>query len=295
VSLLTVLASLLVVVQLVFLLGVGMLLVLRRERAAFGRGGAEQGRRPLDDLAASRHWWRRAEAARRSGDVARLGDRELLNRLLDDPHPAVQSAATASLAPIVDAGLVARLLERLPERPMAIRLQQFALLRHALPLSEAALLERLVPDAPSRRLKSWIALVETMGSPALFARVASLHSHPDPLIRLSVARALKRHRHPEAEEMLLIALHDHDWRVRAVAARSLGRHGNASAVPRLAAGLRDVRWWVRFRCGLALAQLGVHGRAALDDARRDVDRYAGEMATMIGGLSPDSVIELSEG
>ncbi|NUR33322.1 MAG: HEAT repeat domain-containing protein [Gemmatimonadaceae bacterium] len=281
--------------QVALLLGFATLLLLRRERSAIGARGGEPGRRPLDDLAASRHWWRRAEAARRSGDVARLGDRELLNRLLDDPHPAVQSAATASLAPLVDARLVGMLLDRLPERPMAIRLQQFGLLRDALPLTAATLMERLTLDAPPRRLKSWIALVETLGSPELLARVAALHSHPEPLIRLSVARALRHYRHPEAEEMLLIALHDHDWRVRAVAARSLGRHGNVSAVPRLAAGLRDVRWWVRFRCGLALAQLGAAGRGALDDARRDVDRYAGEMATMIAGLSPDSVIELSEG
>jgi hypothetical protein len=295
VSLLTLVVGLLAAAQAVFLLAFAGLLLLRRERAAFNRRGADHGGRPLEDLAASRHWWRRVEAARRSGDVARLGDRELLNRLLDDPHPAVQSAATASLAPLVDAGIVAQLLERLPERPMAIRLQQFGLLREALPLTERALLERLTADASPRRLKSWITLVEMIGTPELFGRVASLHSHPDPLIRLSVARALKRHRHPEAEEVLLIALHDHDWRVRAVAARSLGRHGNASAVPRLAAGLRDVRWWVRFRCGLALAQLGAHGRDALDEARRDADRYAGEMATMIGGLSPDSVIELAEG
>ena len=95
--------------------------------------------------------------------------------------------------------------------------------------------------------------------------------------------------------MLLIALRDHDWRVRAVAARSLGAIGNASAVPRLAGGLRDVRWWVRFRCGLALAQLGDDGRRALDDARRDADRYAGEMATMISGLSTASVTELADG
>jgi HEAT repeat protein len=295
VTLLTVVAVVIAVAQTAMLLGLATLLLLRRERAAFGRGRSEHAHRSLDDLAGSRSWWRRAEAARRSGDVARLGDRELLNRLLDDPHPAVQSAATASLAPLVDAVLVGRLLDRLPERPMAIRLQQFGLLRDTLPLTVPALLERLTPDAPPRRLKSWIALVEKLGSPELFARVASLHSHPEPLIRLSVARALRHYRHPEAEEMLLIALHDHDWRVRAVAARSLGRHGNTSAVPRLAAGLRDVRWWVRFRCGLALAQLGAQGRVALDDARRDVDRYAGEMATMIGGLSPDSVIELSEG
>ena len=289
--------AVLAVAQVIFLLAFAALLLVRRDRAVLRVAKLRSSRasRPLDDLASSPHWWRRAEAARLSGDIARLGDRELLHTLLDDSHPAVQSAATASLASVVDGETVGRLLDRLPERPMAVRLQQFQLLRDALPLTAPALLERVTADASPRRLKSWIALIESIGSAELFARVGSLHSHPDPLIRLSVARALKRHRHPEAEEILLIALHDHDWRVRAVAARSLGTQGNASAVPRLVTGLRDVRWWVRFRCGLALAQLGASGREALRDAGRDTDRYAGEMATMVGGLSPDSVLELADG
>jgi HEAT repeat protein len=295
VSVLRLVAGLLVALQLLFILGYVVLLMVRRDRAAARQRAATHGSHPLENLASSRYWWRRAEAARLSGGVARLGDRELVRHLLEDSHPAVQSAATASLAPLVDDGLVAQLLDRLPERPMAVRLQQFRLLQDALPLTIPALLVRLKADASPRRLKSWIALAETIGSPELFARVGALHSHPDPLIRLSVARALKRHRDPESEEVLLIALHDHDWRVRAVAARSLGTLGNVAAVPRLAAGMRDVRWWVRFRCGLALAQLGAQGRQALDDARRDTDRYAGEMATMIGGLSADSVQELAEG
>ena len=293
-TLLALLVLLLVAAHAVLLLGIAMLVVVRRDRAALRRAGVS-GARPIDELAASPYWWRRVEAARLSGDIARLGDRELLQRLLDDRHPAVQSAATASLMPLVDAATVGWLLDRLPERPMAVRLQQFRLLANAMELTVPALLQRLAPEASSRRLKAWITLVETIGSAELFSQVATLHSHPDPLIRLSVARALKRHRDPETEEMLLIALHDHDWRVRAVAARSLGTRGNAAAVPRLAAGLRDVRWWVRFRCGLALAQLGDQGRGALDEASRDVDRYAGEMAMMVGGLSPDSVMELSDG
>ncbi len=286
------LVALLLALQAAFVAGLVVLLVMRRERAALRRAAPTM---PIEDLARSSRWWRRVAAARPSGGIARLGDRELLYRLLDDPHPAVQSAATASLAPLVDVAIAEYLLDRLPERSMLVRLQQFRLLQSALPLVTAPLLRRLAPDASPRRLKSWIAFVETAGSAELLSHVATLHSHPDPLIRLSIARALKRHRGPETEEILLIALHDHDWRVRAVAARSLGTQGNPAAVTRLAAGLRDVRWWVRFRCGLALAQLGSPGRNALEEAGRDTDRYAGEMAMMIGGLSPDSVMELAEG
>jgi HEAT repeat protein len=295
VTLLALVLTVMVAAQVAFLLGFVTLVQVRRDRAASRGEGAPAPSRSLDDLAASPHWWRRTQAARLAGDVARLGDRELLNRLLDDPHPAVQSAATAGVAPLSDPGLVGRLLDRLPERPMLVRLQQFDILKKSLPVTMPALRQRLAPDASPRRLKSWIALSEWIGNAELFTHVATLHSHADPLIRLSVARALKRHDTPEAAEILLIALHDHDWRVRAVAARSLGTLGHASAVPRLAAGMRDVRWWVRFRCGLALARLGNEGRAALGAAQRDVDRYAGEMATMIGGLSPDSVLELAEG
>ena len=282
-------------VHVAFLLALTRLWSVRRERATFRGERQAPVTASLDDLAVSPHWWKRAEAARRSGAIARLGDAELRSRLLDDPHPAVQSVATSSLVPMTEPAVVGQLLDGLPERPMLVRLQQIRLLRDVLPLATPALLKRLTPDSSPRRLKSWITLAEALGTVDLLAGVAALHSHPDPLIRLSVARALKRHRHPDAEEVLLIALHDHDWRVRAVAARSLGTLGNPSAVPRLAAGLRDVRWWVRFRCGLALAQLGPAGREALDEAARDTDRYAGEMATMIAGLSPDSITELAEG
>lgn len=281
--------------QVAFFCGYVALRIADRDRATARRGGVNRAAGPVDDLARSPRWWRRADAARRAGDIARLGDRELLYTLLEDAHAAVQSEATSSLESLIDAGAVGHLLDRLPERAMAVRLQQHALLARTLPLTTSALLQRLSPDASPRRLKSWIALVESLASPVLFARVATLHSHPDPLIRLSVARVLRRHRDPDAEEMLLIALYDHDWRVRAVAARSLGALGNASAVPRLAGGLRDVRWWVRFRCGLALAQLGDEGRRALADACRGADRYAGEMATMISGLSAASVTELADG
>jgi HEAT repeat protein len=297
-SILGVVSTAVAIVEGAFLLAYVALLVIRRDRAAIpsdGVTGAPRRSRPLDTLAASPHWWRRAEAARMSGDLARLGDRALLHRLLDDPHPAVQSAATGSLSTVIDRETVAYLLDHLAERPMAVRLLQFQLLKGALPLTTSALMQRLTADAAPRRLKGWIALIESVGTPELFARVRELHGHPDPLIRLSVARALKRYPHPETQEVLLIALHDQDWRVRAVAARSLGVLGNAAAVPRLMAGLRDVRWWVRFRCGLALAQSGGAGRAALEQAARDTDRYAGEMATMIGGLSSETVSELAQG
>ncbi len=246
------------------------------------------------EQATAAQWWRRRDAARLLALVGSERDRVLLQRLLDDGHPAVQAGAASALPYVADRGVIEYVLDGLSERPMAVRLHQFAMLEATLRLTLPALLERLTLDAPPRRLKTWIMFAETVGSPELLERVSILHDHSDPLIRLSVARALKRYNDPGAEEVLLISLRDPDWRVRAVAARSLGVVGNAAAVPRLAAGLRDVRWRVRFRCALALAQLGDEGHAALRESRRDTDRFAAEMATMIVALSPDSVRELAE-
>jgi HEAT repeat protein len=244
--------------------------------------------------ASSRAWPRRRDAARLLAVVGTDRDRVLLQQLLDDAHPSVQGAATSCLPSVADRGVVAYVLDGLPERSMVVRLHQFSMLEETLRLTLPLLLERLAADAPPRMLKTWISLAETIGSVELLERVGTLHNHPDPLIRLSVARALRRYSHPDAEEVLLISLRDPDWRVRAVAARSLGALGDSSAVPRLAAGMRDVRWRVRFRCALALAQLGDEGRAALRESRLDTDRFAAEMATMISALSADSVAELAD-
>src|SRR5688572_21650538 len=102
--------TVLAVVHVAFAAALVRLWSVRRERATFRGERQSPVTAALDDLAVSPHWWQRAEAARRSGDIARLGDSELRNRLLDDPHPAVQSAATSSLVPLVDSVLVGRLL-----------------------------------------------------------------------------------------------------------------------------------------------------------------------------------------
>jgi HEAT repeat protein len=285
----------LLVAQGVFLLGIVVLFLVRRDRAAYHAESAAVVASHVSVLTRSRRWWRRAAAARRLAADATPGARASLRVLLEDPHPAVQAAATTSLARRLDRDDVTYFLDRLADRPMAIRLHQHRALMDALPLTTPALLERLTADVSPRRLKSWIALAEAIGSAELLERVGTLHNHPDALIRLSVARALRKLAQPLAEEVLLISLRDPDWRVRAVAARSLGVLDNSAAVPRLAAGMHDVRWWVRFRSGLALAQLGEDGRGALADAQHGTDRYAGEMATMIDGLSADSISELSAG
>ena len=244
--------------------------------------------------ARSRRWWRRLDAARLLAIVGTPRDRALLHRLLEDSHPAVHGLAAASISVVADLDAVALLLERLPERSPVVRLYQFSMLRETWWLTTPALLERLVPDADVAHLETWINLAETIATADLLERVCALHRHPAAGVRLAVARAVKRYFHPAAAEALLTLLSDDDWRVRAIAARSLGTLGDEHAVPPIARALRDKSWWVRFRAGLALAQLGERGRAALREVRMGDDRYAAEMATMVSGLSPGSVVELAE-
>jgi HEAT repeat protein len=245
--------------------------------------------------ARSRRWWRRLEAARLLGVIGGPGDHALLRALLRDQHPAVQSVAAASLPRVTDYDSVAYTLDVLPERALAVRLYQSSMLRDTHWHTQPALLQRLRPDAAPRDLEVWIALAETIGSFRLLQRVLELHDHPEPSVRIAVARALRKFYHPGTPPVLRLMLADDDWRVRAQAARGLATLVDAASVEPLERAMVDRHWWVRFRAALALAQLGERGRAALRRARMGPDRYASEMAAMVSGLSSGSIVELSEG
>jgi HEAT repeat protein len=238
-------------------------------------------------------WWRRLEAARLLAVVAAPRDRLTVRRLIADRHPAVQAAATNCLSRLDDEGLVADVVQRMPERSPAVRLFQAEVLRSVWRLAARPLLRRLQAREPARRLEVWIQLAEAIGEPQCLAATAALHRHSDPGIRASVARALRRFPHATAAAALVERVADPEWRVRAEAVRSLGAVAGVDAVPRLAAALSDRAWAVRLRAGVALAELGTAGRKALEAAasRRD-DPYARDMAIMVGALSDGTVAEL---
>jgi hypothetical protein len=246
------------------------------------------------DRARSRFWWRRLEAARFLSLVAGVGDRTLLRRLLSDPHPAVQAAATRCLARISDPGLVAHVLERLPDRGAVVRLFQAEVLRDVLRHAVPDLLRRLRPDAPAAKLEVWVTIAEVLGDPQGLAAVVPLQGHPDATVRLAVARALGHYFHPDASAALSRLIADTDWRVRVQAARALGAIGGAADVPCLVSAMSDRVWWVRYRAALALAQLGDAGRRALRDVDQLRDPYAREMAAMVEGLPQSALAELAE-
>lgn len=243
----------------------------------------------------SRHWWKRLEAARLLGIVGTPRHRDLVRRLLDDRHPAVQVAATTALPRTADLDAVSLALDRLPERGAVVRLYQFGVLRATHLFTVPALLDRLRADAPAAHLEVWIGLAEAIAEPSLMGRVMTLAAHPDAMVRVAVARGLRGWFHPDAAHLLRQLLADGDWRVRAQAARGLGNLADIGSAELLARALTDASWWVRFRAGLALAQLGERGRALLRDTRAGSDRYAADMAALVSGLSRGSVVELSEG
>jgi HEAT repeat protein len=250
-------------------------------------------RRILND-GFSRFWWNRLDAARLLAVVGGMRDRGLLLKLLEDEHPAVQAAASASLTRIGDYALDEHVLDTLHKRSPIVRVFQVRVLRETWRHTVPALVKRLTPMAPVAKLAAWIDLAESLGDAQCLASLLAFKHHPVPHVRIATARALRRYMHPDCAAILREMILDDDWRVRAQAARALGSVGASEAVPELTSALGDQSWWVRFRAALALAQLGDAGRSVLRAARELPDRYAGDMAAMVIGLSDGALVELAE-
>ena len=250
-------------------------------------------RRVLDD-GTSRFWWHRLDAARLMSVVGSMRDRGLLLRLLEDEHPAVQAAASATLTRLGDYALVEHLLDTLHKRSPIVRTFQVRVLRETWRHTAPALVKRLTPIAPVAKLPAWIELAENLADSHCLAALLAFKSHPVAQVRVATARALRRYIHPDCAATLRHMILEEDWRVRAQAARSLGAVGASDAVPELTRALADRSWWVRFRAALALAQLGEPGRSVLRAARELPDRYARDMAAMVIGLSDGALVELAE-
>jgi HEAT repeat protein len=99
-------------------------------------------------------------------------------------------------------------------------------------------------------------------------------------VRAEVIRSLGIMGHPASKSIVLAALDDPGWEIRAQAAIAAGRIGILEAVPRLAALLGDVNWWPRFRAAESLSKLGKTG---IDALRAGADRPGepGRVAEMV--------------
>ena len=255
----------------------------------------EQSHDSIQRAAVSWFWWRRMAAAQRLAVVADARDRDVLYRLLLDPHPGVQGAAAAALLRYADTTLLALVIDGLVSRSAAVRRYQVSVLQRQSALVAPLLIERLRSAVSPIQLHSYIDLAESIDSNECTELVMALSIHQHPDVRLAVAKLLKRLGDESSVIKLLTMLRDPDWRVRAQAARGLGSIGDERAAPELARALTDRNWWVRFRAGLALAMLGNVGRETLESANAFPDRYARDMAAFVLGLSESSIAELAEG
>lgn len=238
-------------------------------------------------------WWRRFAAAQALAQVADASDRDVLLRLLGDPHPAVQSAASEALRRYADPELIRRVIDGLSSASSAVRAHQMTVLAGNVALAAPMLLDRIREDAPAHKLYAYINAAAALGDPTCMARVVELSTHPHAEVRVAVARVLRSGAGETAHVKLLSMLRDPDWRVRAQAARGLGAMHDPRTVDALLRAIADPTWWVRFRAALALAAMGDVGREALARAHDHQDRYARDMAALVSGLSDASLAELS--
>jgi hypothetical protein len=249
-----------------------------------------------DAMADSRSifWWRRLESARLIAELGTRADEGVVRSLLMDKHAAVRVGASAALRKVSSPKLIELVLDELPDQPLVVRSYQMLLLRDQWRIARDILLPRLTAEAPVLALPHWLNVAEALALPELLDAATKLAGHTSPNVRLAVARALRGYFNPTTPKVLITLLSDTDWRVRAQAARSLGVLGDPAVVAALAESLTDRIWWVRFRSALSLCQLGEPGRRVLRATRDGTDPYASQMASMVSGLSPGSVLELTE-
>ena len=98
-----------------------------------------------------------------------------------------------------------------------------------------------------------------------------------------------------AGPLLVQALQDPEWPVRAVAAKSLAMLRYAPSVPELCNALRDSEWWVRANAAEALRELGQAGLTGLEAMLDDEDTYARHQAVFMleeSGVLDERVAEL---
>ncbi|MBA2686906.1 MAG: HEAT repeat domain-containing protein [Gemmatimonadaceae bacterium] len=241
----------------------------------------------------SRVWWKRMDAARLLTFVMGPGDAALLRRLVQDPHPAVMSAAAGAIAGIADAELMKTVIRRLSKCASTVRQQQMRALRSHSELATAILITELKAEKSAAQICALVLLAEVLGSTEALAATVALASHEKAEVRATVARALRACFTPEAVDAARTLLQDDDWRVRAAAARALGSLKVVDAIGPLQSALRDGSWWVRFRSALALGALGGVGEEALATAAISDDDFARDMAVVVGGLTESARLELS--
>lgn len=99
-------------------------------------------------------------------------------------------------------------------------------------------------------------------------------------VRIGACVAAARLPERDTLALLLGALDDPCWQVRAQAAKALGRRREPAAIEPLAEALKDRAFWVRQDAAIALREIGQRGLERLEHvADHSDDRYAAESAS----------------
>jgi HEAT repeat protein len=201
--------------------------------------------------------------------LLRLAPSSQLEPLLIDPEPEVRLASARAIA-MLDTPEGARALMRAlvegaidPDRLVEQLARPSAVPELVRAFGDAEL-------APARpRLAEALGLTR---SPAGIAPLTALVRIGVEEERVRACHALARIATPEIVPLLVEALADDAWAVRAEAARGLTGRGDASCVPELERALSDGAWWVRANAAEALRSIGPPGVAALVRASVSGDR-----------------------
>jgi hypothetical protein len=246
----------------------------------------------LQKDAVHRKWGGRVAAFEMLGDLGAAELRPFLEEAARrERHPQAYAACLACLAKFVDeASSLTTLWKELRDNPplsgsfnegLARTAIGALIRRHSADTAADAVRQLLAVENPQDPLTlDLISAVGKSGLTPLVPRLAALHGRagaPKPL-RIACVRAvgMLQPDHP----LLLDALADRDWEVRAIGARYL--RGTAPGVlAGLSSCLTSSAFYVRYNAASTLAALGEQGRAALEHAvtsadpfARDISRYA---------------------
>jgi len=162
-----------------------------------------------------------------------------LGACLSDPVLSVQELASAVLATIADARVLAPLIKALASHDWIVRMHAAKALGRIKDSGAVAPLLLLLQDSVKAVREETSTALAAIGEAALPSLLTAL-AHPEWLVRLHAVEALGKTRSPDAVESLLSVLfNDQDRAVREDAVRALGQIADARAVEFLMRALQE--------------------------------------------------------
>lgn len=226
-------------------------------------------------------WWKRLHGLRFLANVG--AGEECIPNMIFDSHPLIRAEATSWMAEHPTPERVRMLVSRLdePSRIGKFALQD-ALLRIGDSVSQPIVdyLEEASTDGTAAALQ----VARGLASPKFLEPALVRSRNQSAFVRLASARLLGALGGEKAVLRLLDLTTDPEASVRAVAAQSLGKLKLWKYAGDLAELLKDRAWEVRRAAAMALRELGSPGVIYLQQAEKDEDRFAADMARHILSL-----------